>query len=134
MRAMLQTADFWKNEIYLYLHGVSIVHKCNPQNGAASNRGRIWRKKEKRLQLTAKVSKAVILKVSYIKMTGQFFAQFIRENFNITFAKAAPKGMHGDYLPCTMTLLKQSRQQKLHLKILKQRCRKFLLVLLAQIL
>ena len=108
-REMLQNVDFLKNEISFYLDGVSFVHKFNPQNGAASNRARIWRKKEEGLQLTAKGSKelaggrrlhlivaiaygkGVILKVPYVKMTGQFFAQFIREHFNITFAKAGPK-------------------------------------------
>ena len=35
--------------------------------------------------------KGVILKVPYAKMTGEFFARFIREHFNLTFAKAGPK-------------------------------------------
>ena len=108
-REMLQNVAIWKNEVFFYLDGVSFVHKFNPKNGAASNRARIWRKKEEGLQLRAKGSKelaggrrlhlivavaygkGVILKVPYVKMTGQIFAQFIREHFNITFAKAGPK-------------------------------------------
>ena len=35
--------------------------------------------------------KGVILKVPYQKMTGEFFATFIREPFNITFANAGTK-------------------------------------------
>ena len=91
-REMLQNVAIWKNEVFFYLDGLSFVHKCNPQNGAASNRARIWRKKEEGLQLTAKGSKelaggrrlhlivavaygkGVILKVPYVKMTGQIFA------------------------------------------------------------
>ena len=67
------------------------------------------RKKEEGLQVTAKgckqlaggrrvhlivaiaYSKGVILKVPYEKMNGNFFAAFVREHLNITFAKAGPK-------------------------------------------
>ena len=90
------------------MDGVSFVHKYNPQSGAASNRARVWRKKEEGLQVTAKgckqlaggrrvhlvaiaYSKGVILKVPYEKMNGSFFAVFVREHLNITFAKAGPK-------------------------------------------
>ena len=91
------------------MDGVSFVHKYNPQSGAASNRARVWREKEEGLQVTAKgckqlaggrrvhlivaiaYSKGVILKVPYKKMNGSFFAVFVREHLNITFAKAGPK-------------------------------------------
>ena len=88
------------------MDGVSFVHKYNPQSGAASNRARVWRKKEEGLQVTAKelaggrrvhlivaiaYSKGVILKVPYEKMNGSFFAVFVREHLNITFAKAGLK-------------------------------------------
>lgn len=91
------------------MDGVSFVHKYNPQSGAASNRARVWRKKKEGLQVTAKgckqlaggrrvhlivaiaYSKGVILKVPYEKMNGSFFAVFVREHLNITFAKAGPK-------------------------------------------
>ena len=106
---LIRNPDFWKNEISFYLDGVSFVHKYNPKSGAASNRARMWRKREEGLQLTTKgckdlaggrrlhvivaiaYGKGVILKVPYEKMTGEFFATFIREHLNLTFAKAGPK-------------------------------------------
>ena len=106
---LIRNPDFWKNEISFYLDGVSFVHKSNPKSGAASNRARAWRKREEGLHVTAKgckdlaggrhlhviaakaYGKGVILKVPYEKMTGEFFATFIREHFNLSFAKAGPK-------------------------------------------
>ena len=91
------------------LDGVSFVHKCNPKSGAASNRARVWRKREEGLKVTGKgckdlaggrrlhvlvaiaYGKGVILKLPYEKMIGEFFAKFIREHFNLTFANAGPK-------------------------------------------
>ena len=35
--------------------------------------------------------KGVVLKEAYKKMNGRFFAQFIREHFNIAFARSGPK-------------------------------------------
>ena len=80
-----------------YLSCTSII----PRSGAASTKARVWRKREEGLEITAKGSKelavaiaygkGVILKVRYEKMTGDFFAQFIREHFNLTFAEAGPK-------------------------------------------
>jgi len=35
--------------------------------------------------------KVVILKVPYKNITGEFFATFISEHFNLTFANAGPK-------------------------------------------
>ena len=51
---LIRNPDFWKNEISFYLDGVSFVHKYNPKSGAASNRARVWRKREEGLQLTTK--------------------------------------------------------------------------------
>lgn len=108
-REVSRNEEFWTNEISFYMDCVSFVHKYNPQSGAASNKARVWRKREEGLEITAKGSKelaggrrlhvavaiaygkGVILKVPYEKMTGDFFAQFIREHFNITFAEAGPK-------------------------------------------
>ena len=98
---MNRNPDFWKSEISFYLDGVSFVHKYNPKSGAASNRARVWRKRQEGLKVTGKGSKdflvaiaygkGVILKVPYEKMTGEFFVTFIREHFNLIFAKAGPK-------------------------------------------
>ena len=69
----------------------------------------MWRKKGEGLSITAKGSKTlaggrrlhvlaavawgkgVILGEVYDKMNGDFFAQFIKENFNLCFGKAGPK-------------------------------------------
>ena len=114
-REMMRNPSFWTDELSFYLDAVSFVHKFNPKSGAASNQSRVWRRREEGLQLTAKGSKelaggrrlhvivaiafgkGVILKVPYEKMTGTFFANFIREHFNITFTKAGPKA-HGKRL------------------------------------
>ena len=114
-REMMRNPSFWTDEISFYLDAVSFVHKFNPKSGAASNQSRVWRRREEGLQLTAKGSKelaggrclhvivaiafgkGVILKVPYEKMTGKCFANFIREHFNITFAKVGPKA-HGKRL------------------------------------
>ena len=105
---MARNPHFWTNETAFYLDGVSFVHKYNPKSGAACNEARVWRKKGE-LQLTIKGSKVlaggrrlhllvatalgkgVILKVPHGKMTGSFFANFIRGHFNIPFVKAGPK-------------------------------------------
>ena len=118
---LIRNPDFWKNEVSFYLDGVSFVHKDNPKSGEASNRARVWQKREEGLQLTTKGCKelvggrclqvivaiaygrGVILKVPYEKMTGEFFATFIREHFNLTFAKAGPKANGRHYLLWTMT-------------------------------
>ena len=106
---LIRNPDFWKNEVSFYLDWVSFVHKYSPKSGAASNRAKVWRKREEGFQLTTKgckdlaggrclhvivaiaYGKRVILKVPYKKMTGEFFATFIREHFNLTFAKAGPQ-------------------------------------------
>ena len=108
-RELSRNPDFFKHYIAFYLDGVSFVHKHNPLRAAAG------RKKNEGLQFTAKGSedlasgsrlhlivaiangKGVVLKEVYEKMDGQFFGQFIRTNFNITFARSEPK-RHGQRL------------------------------------
>ena len=105
-RELSRNPDFFKHYIAFYLDGVSFVHKHNPLRAAAG------RKKNEGLQFTAKGSedlasgswlhlivaitngKGVVLKEVYEKMDGQFFGQFIRTHFNITFARSEPK-RHG---------------------------------------
>ena len=85
---LIRNPDFWKNEVSFYLDWVSFVHKYSPKSSAASNRARVWRKREEGLQLTTKgckdlaggrclhvivaiaYGKRVILKVPCKKMTG----------------------------------------------------------------
>ena len=47
----------------------------------------------RRLHLMVAVAfgKGVVLKVPYVHMNGNYFAQFVRDHFNITFARAGPK-------------------------------------------
>ena len=46
-----------KNEISFYWDGLLFVHKYNPKSGTASNRARVWQKREEGLQLTTKACK-----------------------------------------------------------------------------
>ena len=109
LRIAADNPDFWMNEVAFFLDAVSFVHKYNPQSGVNLNRSRVWRKKGEGLQITAKGSKdlaggrrlhvlvaiahgkGVILAIPYEKMDGPFFAKFIREHFNMAFARAGPK-------------------------------------------
>ena len=76
---------------------------------ACQTESRVWRKLGEGLQLTAKGSKelaggrrlhlmaaiahgkGIIMTEPYEKMSGDYFASFIRRRFNITFAKAGEK-------------------------------------------
>jgi transposase len=104
-----ENAHFWRDEVAFYLDGVSFVHKYNPFNAAVTPKSRVWRKKSEGLEITTKGSKelpggrrvhvmvaiaygkGVVLRVPYTKMDGPFFAQFIKEHFRISFARAGPK-------------------------------------------
>ena len=106
---LTQNPDFWTNEVAFFLDAVSFVHKYNPRSGASGNKSRVWRRKGEGLKYTAKASKnlagdrrlhvlvaiaygkGVILKVPYEKMSGKFFALFIRRHFNLAFGQAGPK-------------------------------------------
>ena len=101
--------DFFTQHIAFYLDGISFVHKYDPMNKAEKPKTRLWRKKGEGLSVTAKgtkelaggrrfhlmvalaYGKRVVLCQPYEKLNGCFFAQFIRQHFNITFAKAGPK-------------------------------------------
>ena len=101
-------AGFWR-EVCFYLDGVSFVYKTNPMNTAMAPKSRVWRRKNEGLQVTSKGSKdlaggkrlhvmvamayrhGVILREPYEKLNGKFFANFIREHFNLCFGRAGPK-------------------------------------------
>ena len=110
MRALLnQYSDYYTNHIAFYLDGVSFIHKYNPYKESLSPRGRVWRKAGEGLQITAKGSKdlaggrrlhfivaiahnkGVILVEEYKHMDGEYFARFLRNKLNLTFAKAGAK-------------------------------------------
>lgn len=110
MKFILQTQpDFYTNHLAFYLDAVSFIHKNDPRKAAIQPKSRVWRKRGEGLSFTAKGTKSlaggrrlhiivaiasqkgVILRKDYEKMDGQFFARFVRENFNLCFAKAGPK-------------------------------------------
>ena len=100
---------FRTDEVASYLDGVSFVYNTNPMSTAMAPKARVWRQKSEGLQVTSKGSKdlaggkrlhvmvaiaygkGVILKEPYDKLNGQFFANFIRQHFNLCFGRAGPK-------------------------------------------
>lgn len=102
-------ANFWTHDVAFYLDGVSFAFKTKPYEQAKAPGARIWRKKGQGLQrcCTCKGSKEgtgghyvrLIVAISYKKgiikcepyekMSGQYFANFIRDNFDEMFDDAA---------------------------------------------
>lgn len=110
MKAVLkQWPEYYTKHISFYLDGVSFVHKYNPMRDANKPKARVWRMKGEGLTITAKGSKdqaggrrlhlmvavahrkGVVLCQPYEKLNAAFFAGFIKDHFNLTFAKAGPK-------------------------------------------
>ncbi len=101
--------EFWTNEVAFYLDGVSFVHKHNPKEKATQPKGRVWRKKNEGLKITAKGSKelaggrrihfmvasshgqGVTLIEPYEKMDAKYFCKFVKEKLNSCFARAGPR-------------------------------------------
>lgn len=95
--------DYWTKEIAFYLDGVSFVYKGNPLSDVVKPKSRIWRKRSEGLQLSTKGSKelaggrrlhllvaisyghGVICAQPYERMSGAYFARFIRRQFPILF-------------------------------------------------
>ena len=98
--------EFWSNDVAFYLDGVSFVHKFNPFIEASRPRGRVWRKPSEGLRYTTTGSKdlpggrrvhfmvaitnnqGVILAEPYEKMTGEYFADFVRRKLPRAFIDA----------------------------------------------
>ena len=96
-----------KKEIGFYLDGSSFVHKTNPADQARAPGARIWRKKGeglmpgctskgKKVGSGGKVAhfivcisygKGVCFVHQYVKITGAYFAQFVKENFKEIFKR-----------------------------------------------
>ena len=107
--ALKKEDDYWTKEIAFYLDGVSFVYKGNPLSDVIKPKGRIWRKRSEGLQLSTKGSKelaggkrlyllvaiscghGVICAEPYEKMSGAYFARFIRRKFPNLF-EIAGKG------------------------------------------
>ena len=95
--------EYWTRDIAFYLDGVSFVYKGNPLRDVVKPKSRIWRKRQEGLQITTKGSKdladgrrlhlivamaygrGVICTEPYERMSGEYFARFIRRNFPILF-------------------------------------------------
>ena len=108
-RILARHPNFYEGHVSFYLDGVSFVHKYNPYKQATTTKSRVWRRKGEGLQITAKGSKdmpggrrihmmvgiahrkGVILKETYEKMNATYFSDFIRNKFNISFAKSGVK-------------------------------------------
>ena len=106
---LIQEPHFYTEHLAFYLDGVSFIHKNDPRKAAMQPKSRVWRKRGEGLSITAKGNKSlaggkrlhvivavawrqgVILMEEYEKMDGTFFAQFIRNHFNLCFGKAGPK-------------------------------------------
>ena len=93
--------EFWTHDVAFYLDGVSFTFKTNPYDHARSPGSRIWRTRSQGLKrgCTAKgkkegtggqyvklivaisYGKGIIKCESYDKMSGDFFAHFIRTHF-----------------------------------------------------
>ena len=94
------------NDICFYLEGVSFYHKYNPLDDARAPKDKIWRERKEGLSVTAKEShvgsggrvvqmivansygKGVIYCEQYEKLDGNYYADFIRRNFQNTFQKS----------------------------------------------
>lgn len=100
--------DVWKKHVAFYLDGVSFYHKVNPADQARAAQGHIWRKKCEGTSIgcTAKgkregtggrvakfivaisYNKGVIKCRQYEKLDGNYFASFVRNNFDAMFTRA----------------------------------------------
>ena len=94
-------ADIWREGIAFYLDGVGFVHKRNPKDQAQAPKGRVWRKPSEGLiqggiakgsacgtggnyvkfVVALSYEKGVICAEPYHKMDGEYFAGFLRRNF-----------------------------------------------------
>ena len=100
--------DIWTEDVAFFLDGVAFAYKRNPRDQSRAPKGRVWRKANEGLALgcTAKgkkegtggrmlklfvaisCGKGVIGCNAYDKLDGQFFANYIKNNFEMLFKKA----------------------------------------------
>ena len=129
---------FWEKEVAFYLDGVSFIHKYNPMRTATTTgMARVWRQKGEGLMYTGKGSKelaggrrvhvmvaiaygkGVILAEPYEKMTGKFFADFIKNG-----PKDGPKDdgkrlFVADNDPCQSSKVAMNALEGIEVKLLK---------------
>ncbi len=100
--------DIWTQKIAFYLNGVGFIYKRNPADQSLAPSGRVWRQKSEGLSAgcTAKGSacgtggnyvhmvvtitygKGVTFIETYEKMNGEYFADFLRRNFQTIIDKS----------------------------------------------
>ena len=91
---------FWSEKVLLYLDGVSFVYKSNPCREAVSAQGKVYRRKNEGLRVTAKGTKnlaggrrihflvgissgsGVVVVEEYTKMQGHYFAKFVQNTLH----------------------------------------------------
>ena len=92
--------DFWTKDITFYFDGVGFAHRCNPYAEARAVSSMAWRKPREGLSITTKGRKegsngkmanffvaishgrgVVLCKQHDWRITGEHFAQFIKDNF-----------------------------------------------------
>ena len=93
--------DIWSKEVAFYLDGVGFAYKRNPMDQALAPHGRVWRQKSEgfspgctakgsacgtggnyvHLIVTITYGKGVTFIERYEKMNGDYFADFLRRNF-----------------------------------------------------
>ena len=104
--------DFWTKGISFYLDGVGFTHKFNPKDQACSTSSMAWRKSSEGLALSTKGKKEgtggrvanFLVAIAHEKgvlcceqymgnITGESFADFVRENFPEMFENSSnPRG------------------------------------------
>jgi len=97
--------NFWTDDVAFYLDGVAFVYKTNPAEQARAPGARIWRKRSQglkrgctskgrkegtggryvRLIVAISYGKGIIVCEPYKKMSGGYFASFIRRYFEDMF-------------------------------------------------
>ena len=98
---------FWSDKVLLYLDGVSFVYKSNPYKEAVSAQGKVYRRKNEGLRVTAKGTKnlaggrrihflvgissgsGVVLLEEYTKMQGHYFAKFVQNTLHCRLLQLA---------------------------------------------
>ena len=109
-RAVLQehNEDFWTRKIAFYLDAAGFVYKRNPKDQALAPRGRVWRMKKEGLmhgctskgracgtggnyvKMIVAIShgKGAVIQETYEHMNGEYFAEFLKNNFDIMVQSA----------------------------------------------
>ena len=102
------TDSVWKKDICFYLDGSSFIHKTNPSDQARAPTAKVWRRKNEGLKqgCTSKgkkvgsggkvahfmvcisYGKGVCFCEQYEKMSGAYFADFVKRNFQKIIEKS----------------------------------------------